>query len=245
VGVVNQVAGRACLANNLIEKGNVLVRFSKQNKRRRSENASEIVERHVQRDRRMKHPGMRYNAQKLVDARPWDRLGTGPLGEAFEQSDRGSVMAIRVHFGVDQDIRVDCLHASPAVHQVKEGFAVQEIDSRQFSGFPAVQSQLVRAGRGSCHCLAKEVVGDGLKCAPLLGGSLLQSAEQPVVNRQCGSLHTQKHTRRASRCQRPRRIDDFRLAIDDCLKLALPKALLSTPNRQSTIVNTEYGEQPS
>jgi hypothetical protein len=35
------------------------------------------------------------------------------------------------------------------------------------------------------------------------------------------------------------------LAIDDCLKLALPKALLSTANRQSAIVNTEYGEQPS
>jgi hypothetical protein len=199
VSVVNQVPCRARLANDLIEEGDVAFRFGEQYEGRRSEDASQIIERNLQRDRRMEHPGVRYNPKELIDAGPWDRPRKSSLGEALEQLEGGGVAPVRLDFGVNQDVRVDGLHDSSPVHQVKQGVTIQKIDSGEFGGFPALKTQLVRPPRASRQRLAQEVVGYGLEGSPLFRGFFLQGAKKPFLNRQGGSLHMQKHTPEASR----------------------------------------------
>lgn len=208
VSIVNQVPGSICLANDLIEQRNMSIGLGKQQKRRRSDNTAQISKRDFQRDRRMKDARVRNNSEEFVKAGPWDRPGSRSLGEIPHQLESRGVMLIRFHFGRDQDVRVNGLHRSPPVHQVEKCVAVHKIDSRHFTGLPALEVQLVsRAGRRR-QSLAQEVVGKRLESSPLFRRFFLQSAEKSIVNRQGGSPHMQKHTVDASRCQRLETIDD-------------------------------------
>jgi len=201
MSVVNQIACRTRLANNTVEQGNMSFGFSQQNNRWRRQDVSQIVERNLQRDRWVKHPGVRYHTKELVNARPWDRPRQSAFGQTLEQLKRGSVVAVGFDFGVNQDIRIDRLHGSPPVHELEKGVAIRQINSGEFGGLPSAKTQLIRRAGGSCQRTSQEVIRRCLEGPPFLGGLFLQGSEQRVINLQGGSLHMQKHTCEASRCQ--------------------------------------------
>lgn len=177
VRVVNQVARRARLAYDLIEQGNVAFGLGEQNERGRSKDAAQIVERDVQGDRRMEHPGVRHNPEELVDARPGDGPGKATCGQALDQLERGAVSLVGLHFSVNQDVRINGLHELPPVHQVKQRGAVKDIYSGKLGGFPALKAQLVRRSRFGAQRPAQQVVGDRLESSPFFGRFLFQRPE--------------------------------------------------------------------
>jgi hypothetical protein len=99
---------------------------------------------------------------------------------------------------MNQDVRVNRLHASAAIHDIEKGVTVQQVDAGLFRCLPAPKSQAVRfrgaGGRGA----PEKVIGHRLQGPALFGGLFLQLAEKLIVNRQGGSSHMQKHIISAS-----------------------------------------------
>lgn len=201
MSIVDQVAGGICLANHFTEQGSVALCFGEEQERRRSQQTAQISERDFQRNGRMKNARVSNDSEELVNAGPRDGPRSRSLGEVLDQRESRGVVRVRLHFGEYQDVRIDGLHRSPPIHQVKKSISVHEINSRHFAGLPALEAQLVRWASRRRQRLPQQVVCHGLEGAALFRRFLLQSTEKLVVNRQGGSPHMQKHTTGASRCQ--------------------------------------------
>ena len=228
VSVVNQVARRARLSNDLIEKGRMAFCLGEKYQGRRIEDAAQITERDVQRNGWMKNAGMRHDSKELVNAGPGYRPGKGSFGQGPDQLKGGAVPDVGFDFGVNQDIGIDSLHASPAIHQIEQRVAIEKINSGQFPRLPALEAQFVSRAWGRRQRPAQQVIGHSLKSPPLVCCFFLQSAQKSVVNRQGGSLHVQKHMAEASRCQPPTELNTRTKAFGiRVIKLidALPRTL--------------------
>lgn len=163
-----------------------------EDERRRIEDPLEVSERPIQRNRRVIHTGVRYDAQELVDARPWDGPGFGSLCERDEQGERLVVLRARLNYREDEDIGVHRLHdGSAPVHDVKEGPAVEDVHSGLGVGPPALDPKLVVAGATpESEGLPEELVRDFLERPLLADGFLLHPSEQVVVDTKRRPGHT-------------------------------------------------------
>lgn len=144
-------------------------------------------------DGRTEHAGMGDHAKEFIDARP----GNGPEQRAFRQTDdefsRRAVVFRRDDLGLDQDIRVDGLHASSPIHQIEEFVAVEQIDIWLLDGAPAAEldpDPLSRRRLG--QRLPKQFIGDILKRATFPDRFFFQPSEKVVINSQGRSSHASK-----------------------------------------------------
>ena len=202
VGIVNQIACGTRLPKRLVEQGSVLFRFRQQKERRRSQQLFQVFQYDVQRNRRMEDARMSNNPEEFVDARPGDRPRQCAFGEVLEDLTCRNMVFARLDFSVDEDVRIDGLHRLTPIHEVEQGVPVKQVNSGQFRGFPAPQSQLVAPLGTGTQGATKKVIRHRLEGAAFFCGFPLQFAKKLVVDRQSGSCHMQKHTTSASRCQK-------------------------------------------
>src|SRR5579884_3659096 len=107
----------------------------------------------------------------------------------------------RFDFSINEDVRVDGLHGLAPIHQVKQRVAIQQVNPREFNGFPSPETQLVRFPWTDPQSAAKKIICHCLEGTAFFGGFLFQLKKELIVNRQSGSFHVQKHIMLASRCQ--------------------------------------------
>jgi len=187
-------------------------RFGEQKEGRGGQDLFQILHSNVQRNWRVKDSGMSNDSEELVKGRPGNRPGRCSLRQPVEDVERGNVALARFDFGMNEDVRVNRLHGLAPVHEIEQGVTVQQINPRLFRRLPAPKSQAVRFSWAGRQRTAKKVVSHRLQGPALFGGLFLQLAEELIVNRQGGSLHMQKHTGPASRCQLPLATDRWPLA---------------------------------
>ena len=92
VSVVNQIAAGPRLAKDLFEYRSVSSRFGEQIERRGGQDLFQILQSNVQRNWRMKDPGMSDNSEELVDARPGDGPGQSPFSQPMKHVECGAVV---------------------------------------------------------------------------------------------------------------------------------------------------------
>lgn len=104
---------------------------------------------------------------------------------------------------VDEDVRVDGLHGSATVHEVKELVTVKQAHTGLFDSLPAPKGELGPALWPLLReSLSEKIIGHSLERPSLPCSFLLDSFQQVVVNGECRSTHASKCIDRASRCQR-------------------------------------------
>ena len=201
VSVVNQITGRAGLANGLVQHGSVACCFGKQKERRGRQHSLQILQGDRERNRRMKNSGMSNHPEEFIEARPGNRPGERPFRQTPKQPERGLVPLARCNFGTNEDVRVNRLHALTPIHEIKQRAPVKQVDPGLFGRLPTSKAQLIAFLRARRQGAPKKVVGYRLEGPALFGSFPLQRQEKLIIKRQCGSFHMQKHIRRASRCQ--------------------------------------------
>ena len=77
------------------------------------------------------------------------------------------------------------------IHEVEQGFAVEQIDPRLLRGLPALKLKLVRFRGEIRQGASKQVVRDCLQSPALLGGFLFQLTKELIINSQRDSTHMQ------------------------------------------------------
>jgi len=92
--------------------------------------------------------GMRDNSQILVEARP----GNGPRKGAFRKFPKQSsglfMPRTGTDFRVDENVGVDRLRRSPAIHEVEELVAIQDVNAGLEPGVPPLELQRVSLAPG-------------------------------------------------------------------------------------------------
>ena len=70
---------------------------------------------------------MRYDAKKLIQGRPEQRIGMSTFAQILQQLERLYVMLRAAAMRMNEDVRVEREHALPTLHQLKKLVAVREI----------------------------------------------------------------------------------------------------------------------
>ncbi len=148
IGIVDKVARDARFFQYPRHHVGMIRRLGEQNQRGRIQNAAQIIERNRERDRRMVDAGMRDNSQKLVEAWPGNGSGKGAFRKFPKQSSGLFMPRAGTDFRVDEDVGVYRLHRSPAIHEVEELVAIQDVNAGLEPGFPPLQLQRVPLAPG-------------------------------------------------------------------------------------------------
>ena len=106
VGIVHDVAGGAPGTDEVPKVSTVTRPLAEENDGGRVEQLVEILEGHCELGRGLEHPRVGDNAQKFIDARPWNRPRTQSFGQLRKQVFRLSMMNGFVSTGVDEEVRV-------------------------------------------------------------------------------------------------------------------------------------------
>ena len=146
--------------------------------------------------------GMRDNAQELVEEWP----GNGPRKGAFRKFPKqpsGLFMPrTGTDFRVDENVGVDRLRRSPAIHEVEELVAIQDVNAGLELGVPPLELQRVSvAPRLGCQALPQQLVDQSGEGLALSGGASLERLQEIVIECQGGPLHASKCSPFASRSQ--------------------------------------------
>lgn len=87
--------------------------FGKQHQRGRFQPGTDLVERQVDRRRRVEHARMRRDRQELVHTGPWNRPRARTAGKRLDAPISRIMKRAILPVGVDQDIRIDRDHCPP------------------------------------------------------------------------------------------------------------------------------------
>ena len=81
------------------------------------------------------------DSQEFVNAGPGDCPRNRTLSQVGENLTGDLVVRARANLSVDEDICVNGLHALPAIHEIEELVAIQDVDTRLKICVPSVQFQ--------------------------------------------------------------------------------------------------------
>jgi len=143
VGIVDKVPRNVGLLDNGKHHFGMVHGLVQKDQGRRLKNTPQIPQSDFRRDGRMVHSRMRDDPQELVDARPRDGPGNRSLRQIHEGFSGNSVVRARANLCEDENVRINCLHASSTVHQIEKLIAVQDVDTGLQLGFPSLQFHLV------------------------------------------------------------------------------------------------------
>lgn len=202
VGVMDQIARDCGLSNDGGHDFAVPLGLGKENERWRRKDLIQIMESDGERNGGRKHPRVRNNSKKLINTGPWNRPRNPPLGKFRQQKPGRAMVGGRNDFRVDEDVCVDGLHVSAAIHQVKELVSIEQIHTGLFDCLPAAKREPRLALWPLLdESLSEEIVGHSLERPPLPYGLLLDSFQQVIVNCERRPTHASKCIVCASRCQ--------------------------------------------
>lgn len=100
------------------------------------------------------------------------------------------MLGAETDFRVDEDVSVDRLHCSPAIHEVEQLVAIQKVNAGLEPSIPTLQLQCVPTTPSlSRRRLPKQLVHKSGKSLPLSGSAALERFQEIFVECEGRSFH--------------------------------------------------------